>query len=85
MAEQCDKRWIVASTGDRLDLADDRGAHHRSIWREDLTAEGFAALVQAVRDAGRLRNLAARFEGHDDWDRAFIGEEIAAILRGDGA
>jgi len=41
-------------------------------------------VAEAFRDAERLRNLAARFEGHDDWDRSFLGEQIAAILRDGG-
>ena len=36
------------------------------------------------RDAERLRNLAARFEGHDDWGQTYTGAQIAAMLRGDG-
>jgi len=84
MAEQGDKRWIVASTRDRLDLADARGAHHRSIWREDLTSEAFDALVQAVTDARRLRSLAATFGSRLNREQTFTGAQVAAMLRGDG-
>ena len=46
-------------------------------------ANAHVVLVRAFRDAERLRNLAARFEvyGDDSW----LGTQIAAMLRGDGA
>jgi len=68
----------------------DRWEHYPYSVRQDRLMRADAVLAtpvvaEAFRDAERLRNLAARFEGHDDWDRSFIADEIAAMLRGDGA
>ena len=51
--------------------------------RVELTADELDQMLvgQALRDAARLRSLAARMDSHLNRGRSFTGAEVAAMLR----
>ena len=52
---------------------------------DDPTAiAAYAALVVDVRDAARLRSLAATFDSHLNRDKTYTGAQVAAMLRDGG-
>lgn len=76
--QQADYEWEVAA-GCQMPVGDP--------WH--YIARGFLATPVVAdwrRDAERLRDLAAMFEGHPNRDQqTYRGVQIAAMLRGDGA
>ena len=82
------KRWTVDIGDDGPELwwsvgRSDPGvslARIPDFLEEEELADAHAALVEAVRDAGRLRGLAATFSSHLNANQTFTGAQIAAML-----
>lgn len=77
-----DLLWYGAATMDprgRVLTADDLRCE--DVGFGDRADEAFAALVAHVRDAARLRSLAARLDRPLNRDKSFTGAEVAAMLR----
>lgn len=87
------KRWSVDTDGDETALWWSSGYSDKTgmpLIQGDLAGAllvsvdeadpPFAALVAAVRDAGRLRGLAATFSSHLNAQQTFTGAQVAAML-----